>query len=62
PYGSELTVPALGSLKTRGWLAPGGLAVCEIGAEETLTPPPGYAALDERTYGAAKVVFLQLRT
>ncbi len=61
PYGAGLTVPALGSLKNRGWLAPGGLAVCEVSADEELAPPPGYTAHDERTYGAAKVVFLQLR-
>lgn len=61
PYGAGLSVPALGSLKARGWLAPGGLAVAEVAATEDLAPPPGYAVLDQRVYGAAKVVFLQLR-
>jgi len=62
PYGQGLISPALGGLKNRGWLAPGGLAVVEAGAEEELITPPGFSLLDARTYGAAKVVFLQLRS
>ncbi len=61
PYGSGLAVPALGSLKTRGWLSDGGLAVIEVGSDESLNPPLGYAVLKTRSYGAAKIVFLLLR-
>ena len=61
PYGGGLAVPALGTLKNRGWLAPGGLAVAEVAADEELAPPLGYEVLEARTYGAAKLVFLQLR-
>ena len=60
PYGSGLAVPALGSLKARGWLADGGLAVVEVAAGEELDPPLGYRALETRTYGAANVLFLKL--
>jgi len=59
PYGSELVLPALLGLATRGWLKPGALVVVEVSAKEELTPPVGFALLDERTYGAAKVYFLK---
>lgn len=59
PYGSGLTTPALMGLVQRGWLAPGGLAVVEVGTKETLPPTLGYEFLDERTYGAARVFFLR---
>jgi 16S rRNA (guanine966-N2)-methyltransferase len=42
-----------------GWLAPGALAVVEIAAREELSPPAGVAAIDERIYGAAQLVFLR---
>ncbi|MDD9878325.1 MAG: 16S rRNA (guanine(966)-N(2))-methyltransferase RsmD [Magnetovibrio sp.] len=61
PYGAGLTLPALLGLRQRGWLEAGGLTVAEIGAEDELPPQPGYDVLDARTYGAAKVVFLQTR-
>ena len=37
------------------------LSVVEVGAAESLDPPLGYTALETRSYGAAKVVFLILR-
>lgn len=58
PYNTGLTGPALLGLSRKGWLAPDGLAVVEIGADEKLAPPPPYRLLDERTYGAARVLFL----
>ena len=61
PYAKGLTLPSLIGLKNKGWLAPGGLAVVEIGAEEELALPLSFELLDERAYGAAKVVFLQIR-
>jgi 16S rRNA (guanine966-N2)-methyltransferase len=33
--------------------------VVEVGAREALTPPDGFAVLDERVYGAARVVFMR---
>ena len=56
-----MAVPALGSLKARGWLADGGLAVVEVGAGEESDPPFGYTVLEKRAYGAANVLFLKLR-
>ena len=59
PYGEGLLVPALRGLAARGWLAPLAIAVAEMGAKEKLEVPRGYALLQERTYGAAKVAFLR---
>lgn len=58
PYHSGLSGPCLEALARQGWLAEGALAVVEIAADEAFIPPPGFACLDERRYGAAKLVFL----
>lgn len=58
PYEKDLSAPCLAALAARGWLAPGALAVVEVAAREPLTPPEGFTIADERTYGAARVVFL----
>jgi 16S rRNA (guanine966-N2)-methyltransferase len=59
PYKSGLAAPALAALAAAGWLAPGALAVAEIGTREALAPPDDFAVLDERVYGAARLVFLR---
>jgi 16S rRNA (guanine966-N2)-methyltransferase len=59
PYGEGLAAPALPALAAAGWLEPGALAVAEIGAREDLAAPEGFTLLDERRYGAAKLVFLR---
>jgi 16S rRNA (guanine966-N2)-methyltransferase len=59
PYGSGLAVPALAALAAAGWLAPDALAIVEIAAGEALSPPAGFTMLDERVYGAARLVFLR---
>jgi 16S rRNA (guanine966-N2)-methyltransferase len=58
PYASGLAAPALTALAGAGWLTPNALAVVEIGAREAFEPPDGFAVLDERVYGAARLVFL----
>jgi 16S rRNA (guanine966-N2)-methyltransferase len=59
PYRSGLAAAALPALTAAGWLAPAGLAVIELAAREPFAPPPGFARLDERVYGAARLVFLR---
>lgn len=59
PYRSGLAAPALGAMAAAGWLAPDALAVLEVGAREKLEPPAGFTRLDERVYGAARLVFLR---
>lgn len=59
PYRSGLAAPALEALAAAGWLAPGALAAIEIAAREKLVAPAGFTLLDERVYGAARLVFLR---
>jgi 16S rRNA (guanine966-N2)-methyltransferase len=59
PYGKGLAAPALTALAAAGWLATGALCIVETAAKERIEPPPGFAALDERRYGAARLVFLR---
>jgi 16S rRNA (guanine966-N2)-methyltransferase len=58
PYASGLAAPALAGLAGKGWIAEGSVAVVEVGVRETFEAPPGFRVLDERTYGAARVVFV----
>ena len=60
PYDSGLATAALHLLAVRHWLAPGAVAVVEVAAREPLALPPAYALLDERVYGAARLVFTRL--
>ncbi len=53
PYGQGLVNPAVVALRAAGWIALGTLIVAEVGREETLPCPE---PLDDRTYGAARVV------
>jgi 16S rRNA (guanine966-N2)-methyltransferase len=57
PYAKGLGPPALAQLADGGWLAEGALVVFERGADEPAPPTPGFERLDERRYGAAKVLF-----
>jgi 16S rRNA (guanine966-N2)-methyltransferase len=59
PYRSGLAGPALGALAAAGWLAPDALAVVEVAAREELSAPAAFAVIDERVYGAARLVFLR---
>ena len=59
PYGEDAAAPALVALAAAGWLAPEALAVVEMAARQTLTPPEGFTLLEERRYGAARIVFLR---
>jgi 16S rRNA (guanine966-N2)-methyltransferase len=60
PYESGLSAPALQGMASRRWIGPGAVAVAEVGAREPLAPPPGFHILNERVYGAARLVFLQV--
>ena len=60
PYAEGRAIPALRSLREGGWLDGEATVALEIGARETMPKSDGYTKLDERTWGAAKVVFLTL--
>lgn len=59
PYGKDLAPPALAGLIDGHWVTDDALAVLEVAAEEAVPDFPGWSAVDERIWGAAKVVFLK---
>ena len=59
PYRSDLGVPALIALANQGWLKPRAVCTLEIAKAEQLLPPTGFDVIDERTYGAARIVMLR---
>lgn len=59
PYGVGLGETALARLAEGGWLAPGAIVVFERGVAEAPFEVSGYAPLDARDYGAARVHFLR---
>lgn len=59
PYRQGLAERTLARLAEGDWLAPGALCVVERGADEPAVDAPGFALLDARVYGAARVGFLR---
>lgn len=59
PYRQGLGERALHALLAGDWLSPGAIIVFEVGADEQIDTPAGLEQLDERAYGAAKVLFLR---
>ncbi len=59
PYNQGLAAPALAALAAGGWLAPGALCSVELMAGEPFEPPAGFASLDSRKYGKARIEFLR---
>lgn len=60
PYGKGLGERALARLGEGGWITPDALIMLEVGADET-PQLAAFETLDERGYGAAKVLFLRPR-
>src|SRR5712691_4959042 len=59
PYHSGAAAPSLLALAAAGWLTPDALIVIEVAAREELPLPEGFTFMDERVYGAARLVFLR---
>jgi len=59
PYRSNLAVPALTALRQSGWLAPDAICVVELASKEGFAPPDDFTTIDERRYGAARLVLLR---
>jgi 16S rRNA (guanine966-N2)-methyltransferase len=59
PYAQGLVPLALEQLVNGQWLSPDALIVAEVGSDEPALEVPGWTALDERTWGAARVYFLR---
>ena len=61
PYRSGLAAPALEALARTGWLSPDALVIVELAARSDFEPPAGFETLEERRYGAGRLVFLRAR-
>ena len=61
PYRSDLAAPALEALARTGWLSPDALVIVELEARSDFEPPASFEALEERRYGAGRLVFLRAR-
>ena len=59
PYGQDLAAPALAAAAASGWFAPEALVIVEVAARASFAPPAGFTLLEERRYGAARLVFLR---
>ena len=59
PYRTDLATPALTALATSGWFAPAALVIVEQAARSDLALPEGFELLEERRYGAGRLVFLR---
>ncbi len=59
PYGGGLADRCLARLAEGDWLKPGALCIVERGVGEPGLSLPGFASLDVRDYGAARVHFLR---
>lgn len=59
PYRSGLSGSALAALAEAGWLAPEAIVTVELAHNEDIVPPTGFEQIDERRYGAAKIVILR---
>lgn len=58
PYNLDLSEAALMNLAKLGWLADGCVVMVEVAKAEPLNPPPGFEIIKEKSYGAARAVFL----
>lgn len=60
PYKSGLGKIAMAALTAQGWIDRDSLVVIEVAAGEPfVSPVPGLKITDQRTYGAARLVFLR---
>ena len=60
PYGKDLVTKALTALQAKSWISSGAFIVAEVGSKEETTLPEAFGLLDERVYGAAKIVIAQV--
>lgn len=59
PYGYNLVEAALAQLVAGEWLKPAAIVVAEISKDDPAPDITGYTLLDQRDYGAARMMFLQ---
>jgi 16S rRNA (guanine966-N2)-methyltransferase len=61
PYKSNLAAACLEMLHRRGWIDGDTLVVLELGVKEAANIPDWLEHLEERRYGAAKLMFARMR-
>lgn len=59
PYGQGLAAPAIEALRAAGWIVPGTLVIIELMTKEDFAVPSGFATVDTRKYGKARLEFLR---
>ena len=59
PYGEGLAEPALASARAMGWLDAEGIAAVQLHPKDPFTPPDGLVVIDERRYGASRLILLE---
>lgn len=59
PYTEAVAVAALEALAAQGWIADDAIVSLEVAAKTNLDPPDGFALLDTRRYGKARILFLR---
>jgi 16S rRNA (guanine966-N2)-methyltransferase len=59
PYRDGVAAQAIAALAGASWIADGALIVVELGLHAPFRPPARCEALDERRYGAARMVVLR---
>jgi 16S rRNA (guanine966-N2)-methyltransferase len=59
PYAEDVWAPALAALTAQGWIVAGAVIALELPATSGVIPPEGFAPLDERRYGRARIRFLR---
>ncbi|MEA1938347.1 MAG: 16S rRNA (guanine(966)-N(2))-methyltransferase RsmD [Pseudomonadota bacterium] len=61
PYCKGLLAPALSALREAGWFTDDALIVIETADKTPEQIPAGFTILDNRTYGATRLIFLKAR-
>jgi 16S rRNA (guanine966-N2)-methyltransferase len=56
PYKEDLLGVALQNLKDKNWLADGAILITELSRNGKVDAIEGFEAIDERAYGAAKII------
>ena len=59
PYRSGLAASALEALSRAGWIAADALIVVELAARSDFEAPEDFTPLEERRYGAGRLVFMR---
>ena len=59
PYGKNIGLPALESLRDNNWLDNGAVVVLEHEKSSIISPPDGFNQIDERNHGNTKITLYQ---